>query len=131
MTLAIHSEVKDVTGGQCVVHVQSKEPGGEPSATAPHGELGIRQPVNHARSGTETGGDVCVRDIRLGGLGRAPPATAVLALSHVLTDTGVAFQKVGFGTEGGERSGPVWPRWLPGYPRETHLSASGAFKINT
>lgn len=36
VTLAIHSEVKDVTGGQRVVHVQSKEPGGEPSATAPH-----------------------------------------------------------------------------------------------
>lgn len=30
MTLAIHSEVKDVTRGQCVVHVQSKEPGGSP-----------------------------------------------------------------------------------------------------
>lgn len=80
---------------------------GEPAATAPRGEAGIRPPGPRARSGAGAGGDAAAG-----------------------TSDGAAWGGVrGRGRR--RRSGPLWrPQRLPGCHLETPPSASGAFTIN-
>lgn len=129
---SIHSEVKDITGGQATRGSRPKSRTGGSPWPRPHTArwASDSKSLMLAQSGTEAAGDAMAGTsgwVAWGVRPQSPLCSPRVTPSRTLA---WPFRRQVFGAQGGERSRLAWPQWLPGHHLKTHLSASGAFKVN-